>query len=80
MWTEEVSASGESSSAGAVADRPRRAFAAVEALAALEQTRPFGIEDYELAACGAEALAGRVGAAGRSPRLDQVRTDDDDDL
>ena len=25
--------------------------AAEEALAALEQTRPFGIEDYELAAC-----------------------------
>ena len=54
LWTEEVSASGEKFEAlGAVAGSPEaQAFAAVEeALAALEQTRPFGIEDYELAAC-----------------------------
>ena len=38
---------------GAVVGSPEGlAFAAAEeALAALEETRPFGIEDYELAAC-----------------------------
>ena len=54
LWTEEVSASGEKFEAlGAVAGSPEAQMfaAAEEALAALEQTRPFGIEDYELAAC-----------------------------
>ena len=54
LWAEEVSASGERFEAlGAVVGSPEGlAFAAAEeALAALEETRPFGIEDYELAAC-----------------------------
>ena len=54
LWAEEVSASGEQFEAlGAVAGSPEAQMfaAAEEALAALEQTRPFGIEDYELAAC-----------------------------
>ena len=54
LWAEEVSASGEKFEAlGAVAGSPEAQMfaAAEEALAALEQTRPFGIEDYELAAC-----------------------------
>ena len=54
LWAEEVSASGERFEAlGAVVGSPEGlAFAAAEeALAALEETRPFGIEDSELAAC-----------------------------
>lgn len=54
LWAEELAATGEGFEAlGAVAGSPEaQAFAAAEkALAALEETRPFGIEDYELAAC-----------------------------